>query len=115
MSREAEINIKVRLGEDNVPEEILWEASESETDEAQNCEAMFLSMWDKQEKNSLNIDLWTKKMEVHEMNTLYFYTMMKMADTYEKATNNKELAQKMRNYANDFADSVKDIVSDSST
>lgn len=115
MSREAEINIKVKLGEDNVPEEILWEASESETDEMKNCEAMFLSMWDKEERNSLNIDLWTKKMEVSEMNALYYYTMMKMADTYEKATNNQQLAQKMREYANDFADSVKEFISKNPT
>ncbi|MGH7886163.1 MAG: gliding motility protein GldC [Thermodesulfobacteriota bacterium] len=107
MSRIAEINIKVRLGDDDVPEEILWEASESETQEAKNCEAMFLSMWDKQEKNSLNIDLWTKKMEIPEMNALYFYTMMRMADTYERATNNQQLAKKIRDYANDFANSVE--------
>ena len=73
------INIKVKLDDDNVPEEIIWEASESESDQAKNCEAMFLSMWDKDEKNSLNIDLWTKKMEIPEMNAFYFYTMMKMA------------------------------------
>lgn len=115
MSREAEINIKVKLGEDNVPEEIQWEASESELDQAKNCEAMLLSMWDKEEKNSLNIDLWTKKMEIPEMNALYYYTMMKMADTYERATNNQELAKKMREYANDFADSVKEMISDTST
>lgn len=115
MSREAEINIKVKLGDDNVPEEIQWEASESETDQVKNCEAMLLSMWDKNEKNSLNIDLWTKKMEIPEMNAFYFYTMMKMADTYERATNNQELAKKIREYANDFADSVQEMVSDSTT
>ncbi len=109
MSREAEINIKVKLGDDNVPEEILWEATESETNQLKKCEAMLLSMWDKEEKNSLNIDLWTKNMEIPEMNALYFYTMMKMADTYEKATNNQELAKKMREYANDFADSVQEM------
>ncbi|NIP29750.1 MAG: gliding motility protein GldC [Candidatus Dadabacteria bacterium] len=110
MSRKAEIKLTIRLGEDDVPEEIKWKATEADLLEDKNCEAMFLSMWDKEEKNSLIIDLWTKNMQVGEMNAHIFYTMMKMADTYQRATNNEELSNKMREFANDFASSVEEFV-----
>jgi len=66
-------------------------------------------MWDKEKKNSLTIDLWTKKMEVGEMNAHYYFTLMKLAETYERATNNKELSEKIKNFANDFANSVEEF------
>lgn len=110
MSREAEIYLKFTLNDENVPEEIVWEASESEDQEQKECDAMFLSLWDRVEKNTLTIDLWTKSMQVAEMNTHYYFTIMKMADTYEKATNNAEIAEKIRNFGNEFAESVKEFV-----
>ena len=109
MPRNAEINLKFTLNDDNIPEEILWEASESEVKEQKECDAMFLSLWDRKEKNTLTIDLWTKSMEVGDMNAHCYFTIMKMADTYEKATNNAEIADKFRNFANDFAKTVREF------
>ncbi len=109
MAREAEISLKLQLNEEDVPEKILWKASESEEQGERQCDAMFLSLWDRKENNTLTIDLWTKSMQVKEMNTHYYFTIMKMADTYEKATNNKEVAEKFREFANDFAGSVKEF------
>ena len=110
MAREAQIYLNFTLNDDNVPEEILWEASEADADEQKRCDAMFLSLWDREEKNTLTIDLWTKSMQVNEMNTHYYFTIMKMADTYEKATNNAEVAEKIRNFGNEFAQSVKEML-----
>ena len=110
MARNAEINLKFTLNDDNVPEEILWEATEAEVQEQKKCDSMFLSLWDREEKNTLSIDLWTKSMEVGDMNTHCYFTIMKMADTYEKATNNAEIADKFRDFANDFAKSVREFI-----
>ena len=110
MARDAEIKLKFTLNDDNVPEEILWEASEAEAQDLKKCDAMFLSLWDREEKNTLTIDLWTKSMEVGEMNAHCYFTVMKMADTYEKATNNAEIADKFRDFANDFAKSVREFI-----
>lgn len=110
MSRQAEINLIITLNDRNVPVEIYWEASESEINDKKKCEAVLLSMWDQEEKNSLMIDLWTNNMQVGEMNAHYYFTLMKMADTYERATNNGELSEKIRNFAKDFAESVDEMV-----
>lgn len=106
MSKDAEIRLKVVLGDDNVPEEILWEASQSEEPGEKRCEAVFISMWDAEKKESLVIDLWTKKMEMGEMSYHFYYTMMKMADTYEKATSQGRISGRIREFAGEFAEMV---------
>lgn len=103
MSREAEIRLTIILNEDNVPEEMYWEATEAEEEGRKKCEALMLSMWDKEKRNSLSIDLWTTSMEVAEMNSHYYNTLMKLAETYERATNNSELSRKMQDFASEFA------------
>ncbi len=112
MSKDAEIKLKVILGDDNVPEELLWEASQSEEPGEKRCEAAFISMWDGEKKESLVIDLWTKKMEVGEMNYHFYYTMMKMADTYERATSEKHISNRMREFAGEFAEMVLESFGD---
>lgn len=109
MSKEAEINFIVKLDSENAPLDILWKATEGEYEDFQSCDALMVSMWDRGEKNTMSIDLWTKQMEVGEMNAHYYYMFMKMADTYMRATNNEELSQKMRDFANDFASKVEDF------
>ena len=106
MSKDAEIKLKVILGEDNVPEEIFWDASQSEAPGEKRCEAVFISMWDAEKKESLVVDLWTKKMEVGEMNYHFYYTMMKMADTYERATSQERISGRIREFAGEFAEMV---------
>ena len=112
MSKDAEIKLKVVLGDDHVPEEILWEASQSEEPGEKRCEAVFLSMWDTEKKESLVIDLWTKKMEVGEMNYHFYYTMMKMADTYERATSERQISNRIREFAGEFAEMVLESFGD---
>jgi len=109
MSKEAEIKFIVKLDSENAPLDILWSASEAEAEGFKSCDSLMISMWDKGEKNTMSIDLWTKGMEVGEMNAHYYYTIMKMADTYMRATNNEELSQTMRDFANDFASKVEDF------
>lgn len=109
MPKEAEIKIVVRLDEKNVPEEISWEATEAEFDGRKPCDSLMLSMWDKQEKNTLGIELWTKDMQVGEMNAHFYFTLMNLAGTYERATNNKEIAGMLKNFANEFGKKVEQL------
>jgi len=44
------------------------------------------------------------------MNSHFYFTFMKMADTYQRATNNPKLADTIRNFANDFARSVEETL-----
>jgi len=109
MPKEKEIRFSVELDKDGVPVAIYWEASDAPVEGKRACDSLMVSMWDNEEKNALSIDLWTQDMKVGEMNAYFFLTILKMADTYERATNNKELADMIRRFANDFADKVDEL------
>lgn len=103
---EREIKLTVGLDENQVPEQLRWEASDSPTGTPQECEAFFLSLWNSEEKSTLRIDLWTKEMQVDHMNAFFFQTLMTLAETYEKATHNHEVADGLRRFCDELAATV---------
>jgi gliding motility-associated protein GldC len=96
------ITIDVNLDENKIPHQIRWNATQSNSAEAQDAKAMMISFWDGKEKAALRIDLWTKEMMVDEMADFYYQTFMTMADTFERATHYKELVGDMKTFAKDF-------------
>src|SRR6188474_3848598 len=96
------ITIDVQLDPDKVPQLISWKASASSAQEAQIAKAMMISFWDGTDKSALRIDLWTKDMMVDEMADFFYQTMMTMADTYGRATQQKDMVEDMKKFAKDF-------------
>ncbi len=105
---QSNILIDVSLNENRVPESITWTASESNEDSARKAKAMMLSFWDGAEKSALRIDLWTKDMMVDEMADFFYQMFSTMADTYERATKQKELSADIKNFAKDFYKKFRD-------
>ena len=102
------ISIEIELDENKVPQQILWTASDSSADMLQPAKSMMVAFWDGADKSALRIDLWTKDMMVDEMADFYYQTMMGMADTYLRATQQKELVDDMKQFAKDFYKKFKD-------
>jgi gliding motility-associated protein GldC len=100
--------IDVELDENRIPGNIEWRATEN-AERPQQAKAIMLSLWDGAEKSALRIDLWTQKMMVDEMADFYYQTMMTMADTYERATRQKELVEDMKNFAKEFYKKFQEI------
>lgn len=96
------IQLHVTLDENKVPERIHWQAAEGGVPNPAEAKAFMLSIWDLNENAALRIDLWTNKMMVDEMNDFFFQTFMTMADTYQRATNQKELADEIRTFTKSF-------------
>jgi gliding motility-associated protein GldC len=103
------ISIDVTLDDQKIPHQILWNATQSTSEEKQDAKAMMISFWDGKEKAALRIDLWTKEMMVDEMADFYYQTMMTMADTFERATHQKELVGEMKDYAKSFYTKFKKL------
>jgi gliding motility-associated protein GldC len=103
------ISIDVNLDEQKIPHQILWNATQSSSEEKQEAKAMMISFWDGKEKAALRIDLWTKDMMVDEMADFYYQTMMTMADTFERATHQKELVDEMKDFAKGFYSKFKKL------
>ena len=96
------ISIEIELDENKVPQQIQWNASDSPADMMQQAKSMMVAFWDGADKSALRIDLWTKEMMVDEMADFYYQTFMGMADTYMRATQQKELVEDMKAFAKEF-------------
>ena len=103
------ITIDVELDENRVPENIQWQATESTAVNPQQAKAFMLSLWDGADKAALRIDLWTQKMMVDEMADFYYQTLMTMADTFQRSTQQTELVNDMKRFARDFYKKFQEI------
>lgn len=100
-----EIKLGITLDENKVPEEIQWKASGGE-DSLNDAKAFLLSIWDKNEGNTMKIDLWTKDMSIDEMKKFFFQTFVTMADTLQKSTNEDGMADALRDFADFFGEKM---------
>lgn len=102
------ISIEIDLDEKKVPQQIRWIASDSSADMKQLAKSMMVAFWDGADKSALRIDLWTKDMMVDDMADFYYQTMMGMADTYLRATQQTALVNDMKTFAKDFYKKFKE-------
>lgn len=102
------ITIDVQLDQKQIPETIHWNASQSTAEDKQKAKAMMLSFWDGDEKAAMRIDLWTKEMMVDEMADFYYQNLMGLADSFDRATHNRELVDDIKNFARNFHKKFRD-------
>jgi gliding motility-associated protein GldC len=89
-----EINFKVTVDENNLPQNIEWNAPDS--GEASECKSLMVALWDTKESNTLRIDLWTKDMMVDEMKKFFHQNVMTLTDTYMRATGDEATGNKVK-------------------
>ena len=97
--KKSRITVDVGLDGQNMPVEMKWAASDNPAgQQLQPAKAMLLALFDEKTKETLKIDLWTREMQVLEMDRMFYQTLRGLADTYFRATNNKELASQMQQF-----------------
>jgi gliding motility-associated protein GldC len=104
------ITLEVELNEEKIPVDIKWDANTKEGQEA--CKAFMLSIFERKSKETLKIDLWTKDMQVMEMDRFFFQTLKSMTETYYKATQNQDLARDMHHFVEYFGEKTGIIPTD---
>ncbi len=93
-----------------MPVEIEWASADAPAGPApQDAKAFLLSIFDKDSKDTLRIDLWTRDMQVIEMDRFMFQTLRALADTYYKATQNAALASDMQRFVQYFGEQTEII------
>jgi len=102
------ITLDVHLDEQKVPQEIYWNSASEPTDDRSKAKAFILSLWDGADKTALRIDLWTKEMMVDEMADFYYQTLITMADTYGRVTQDNEMMNEMKEFARTFYQKFRD-------
>ncbi|MBV6514129.1 MAG: hypothetical protein FMNOHCHN_03719 [Ignavibacteriaceae bacterium] len=103
MAQQSEIKFRITLDDSKIPEKLEWSATDSENEDFSECKTMMLTLWDAKERATMSIDLWTKDMMIDDMNILFHQTLLKLGDTYNRATNNFEISEMFRKFADEFA------------
>ena len=103
---ESEIKFNVGLDENRVPEEIVWSAEDGGVSN-EASKAIMLSVWDHKQKDTLRMDLWTKDMPVDEMKQFFHQTLVSMANTFERATDDQKMSATMRDFCDYFAEKLE--------
>ena len=106
MSRTAEIKLTVDLDGDNVPTGIAWEASDARNPGPTQCQSMMLSLWDTEQKTIAAIDLWAKETTIDDMNLYFYQAIHQMADTYYRATKNRDVSKLIHEFGEGFGNTV---------
>lgn len=104
--KKAEIKLTIDMDENNVPDNIMWESTDSQNKEALPVKSMMLALWDHNYKNTLRIDLWTKDMPVDDMKRFFYETLQTMGDSFLRATGEKNIVEDLRDYCAHFADKM---------
>ncbi|WKD85021.1 hypothetical protein KCTC32516_00359 [Polaribacter huanghezhanensis] len=102
----SEINFKVGLDENKVPETIFWTAEDGGIDDSES-KAIMISVWDHLQKDTLRMDLWTKDMPVDEMKQFFHQTLVSMANTFERATDDQKMGATMKDFCDYFAEKLE--------
>lgn len=102
----SKIEFTIGLDENKVPEELWWSAEDGNITDAE-AKAMLISVWDSNNKDTLKVDLWTKDMPVDEMKQFFHQTLLSMAGTFEKATNDHKMSATMRDFCDYFAEKLE--------
>ena len=101
----SEIKFLVELDENRVPEKLFWTAEDGGV-ALSETKAFMLNVWDSKAKESMRIDLWTKDMPVDEMKIFFHQTLVSMAETFKRATNDEKMSDTMLDFCDYFAEKL---------
>ncbi|MBS7252522.1 gliding motility protein GldC [Flavobacterium branchiicola] len=102
----SEIKFNIELDENRVPEKLTWSAQDGGV-QAAEAKAIMLSIWDSKVKETMRIDLWTKDMPVDEMKIFFHQTLVAMADTFKRATDDEKMSDTMKDFCDYFAEKLE--------
>ncbi|MEI6408356.1 MAG: gliding motility protein GldC [Bacteroidota bacterium] len=105
--KSSDITIRVGLDEKGVPTKMEWGASDRNGGALDECKAMVVALFDKDHRDTLRIDLWTKEMQVMEMDRFMYQILRSLGQTYLTATQNKELAEDLAKFAQYFGEKTE--------
>ena len=93
--KKSEIRFSIALDDNKVPEAISWSATDAGAD-IHFAKAINIALWDREQVGPRKIDLWTKDMPTDEMKRFCVDNIGSMAENIVTATNDLEMANKMR-------------------
>lgn len=90
--KKSSINFTIHLDQNNVPEKILWDATDKPDAGLTETKSISIALWDHVQKNTLRIDLWAKDMPVDEMKRFYIDCLGGLAQSMLSSTGDEVMA-----------------------
>lgn len=88
--------VEVQSDEAYVPEKIQWESPE--IFEKGECKSIAIAMWDPKQPGTMRLDIWTKDITTDEMKKFFLQNIITLCDTYERATSDSTLSEKVKQF-----------------
>jgi len=105
--KKSTIHFTVELDERNVPEKIMWDATDKPDDGPSETKSISIALWDHEHKNTMRIDLWAKDMPVDDMKRFYIDCIGGLAQSVISATGDEVMAEEMQNLCAKLVKHVK--------
>ncbi len=105
--KQSEINFKITLDDQNIPEHITWSATDNPNDGIEETKAILVATWDPYHKGTLTLPLWTKDMEVLDMKRFFIEVLGTVADASIQATGDENFAQEIENVCRTLSSNLK--------
>ncbi len=93
--KKSTIHFSIELDSNNVPEKILWDATDKPEAGLSETKSISIALWDHGQKNTLHIDLWTKDMPVEEMKRFYVDCIGGLAQGALRSTGDEYISAEM--------------------
>lgn len=106
IKHQSKVIFEVGLDENRIPEKMSWSADDAGISN-EPAEAMMISVWNDEKKETLRMDLWTKEMKLYEMRVFFYQTLKSMADVYRKATGDDKMADTMLDFVDYFHEKLE--------
>jgi len=100
------IAFEIDLDQNNLPEKIIWKASDSDNKE-NTTKAIAISLWDPDQNNTLKIDLWTKEMRIDEMDKFLVDTLGGLAQSMLTATGDSYISKSINDLCENLVNHMK--------
>lgn len=104
--KKANISFDIELDANNIPEKIIWKASDAGNIPT-STKALACSVWDPEQQNTLKIDLWTKDMRQDEMDKFFIDTLGGLAQSLQNATGDTYMSGELNRLCDTFVEYIK--------
>ncbi len=106
VKHQSKVIFEVELDENRIPEKMNWSADDAGIDH-ESAEAMMISVWNDEKKETLRMDLWTKNMKLKEMQVFFYQSLKSMAEVYRRATNDEKMTETMLDFVDYFHEKLE--------
>jgi gliding motility-associated protein GldC len=105
--RKSTIQFTVELDQNNIPERILWDATDKPDDSISETKSISVSLWDSRQKNTMRIDLWTKDMPLDEMKRFHIECIGGIAQSILTSTGDEHMAAEINQLCDRLVDHLR--------